>query len=392
MDMSFSFSNEQHLIIETASKIGKQFGLDYWRDHDARQVYPTECWQAICDAGLCGAMLPERHGGGGLGMVELALIIEELCAGGAGATLSQIFMLNPIFGGVALMTCASEDRRAELLPPLCRGELHVCMALTEPDAGTNTLNMKSFAEPSDKGWRLNGQKIWITGVPNAHKMLVVARTTKLVDAAKRTDGISLFLIDVDRAGLSHTPIEKAGTNTLPSSSVHFEDVEIAADELLGELDKGWLPLLDVLNTERIVTTAGLVGAGRLALGMAVDFAKDRTVFGDRPIGAYQGIQFPLAQHWAELEAARLLNLKAAWLYDQGLQYASESNAAKLIASQAASGVMDRAMQTMGGMGYATAMHIERLWRDTRLFKVAPVSEEMILNYIATANLGLPRGY
>lgn len=390
--MDFTLSEEQDMIVDTARKVGEAFGPDYWREKDAAKAYPHECWQAICDAGLAGAMLPEEHGGGGLGMVETALIIEELCAAGAGATLAQIFMLNPIFGGVAISKYGTETMQREWLPKLCSGEMRFCMALTEPGAGTNTLELETTAARDGNGWRLNGQKIWITGVPQAQKMLVVARTTPVKEAPKKTHGISLFMVDVERNGLSHTSIDKLGTNTLPSSQVFFDDVRVEGDELIGTEDGGWSQLLDVLNTERIVTTAGLVGAGRLAIRLAVEFANNRTVFRKTPIGAYQGIQFPLAQGWAELEAAKLLNIKAASLFDSGLAFGSESNAAKLIASQAASRLAEQAMQTMGGMGYSKEMHAERLWRDARLFRFAPVSEEMILNYIATANLGLPRSY
>jgi acyl-CoA dehydrogenase len=282
--------------------------------------------------------------------------------------------------------------RAELLPKIISGEINCCMALTEPDAGTNTLELKSFAAADGEGWRLNGRKIWITGVESASKMLVIARTKKLAEAGSRTDGLSMFMIDVKREGLTHTPIDKLGTCTLDSSSVFFDNVRIEPDELIGTLHKGWRELLDVLNTERIVTTAGLVGTGELAIRLAVDYAKDRKVFGDRPISAYQGLQFPLAQCHVEVEAARLLNHKAATNYDQGLPYGSEANAAKLLAAQTVARATERAMQTMGGMGYAKEYHVERLWRDARLFRFAPVSEEMILNYVANHDLGMPRSY
>jgi len=301
-------------------------------------------------------------------------------------------MLNPIFGGVSIWKYGSDAMRREWLPKLCSGEMAFCMALTEPDAGTNSLGLRTTARKDGNGWRLNGQKIWITGVPQADKMLVVARTTPADEAPKKTFGISLFMIDVERDGLTHNAIDKLGTNTLPSSQIFFDDVRVEGEELIGDVDQGWRQLLDVLNTERIVTTAGLVGAGRLAIRLGVDYANERRVFGATPIGAYQAIQFPLAQHWAELEAAKLLNLKAASFFDNGLPYGSESNAAKLLASQATSAVAERAMQVMGGMGFSKEMNVERLWRDARLFRFAPVSEEMILNYIATANLGLPRSY
>lgn len=390
--MDFALTEEQQMMIETARKVGEGFGPDYWCKKDAEKAFPTECWQAICDAGLAGAMLPEELGGAGLGMVEVAMIIEELCAAGAGSTLSQVFMLNSIFGGVSIAKYGTDQMKADWLPKLCTGEMQFCMALTEPDAGTNSLELRTTAVAEGNGWRLNGQKIWITGVPQSQKMLVVARTTPIDQSPKKTHGISLFMIDTNREGISHTPIGKLGTNTLPSSQVFFDNVQVHRDELIGSVEKGWHQLLDVLNTERIVTAAGLIGTGRLAIRLGVDYANERRVFGNRPIGSYQAIQFPLAQHWAELEAAKLLNLKAASFFDNGLPFGSESNAAKLIASQAASAVAERSMQVMGGMGFSKEMHVERLWRDARLFRFAPVSEEMILNYIAMANLGLPRSY
>ncbi|MBB5319762.1 acyl-CoA dehydrogenase family protein [Marinobacter oulmenensis] len=390
--MDFSLTEEQQMIIETARKVGSEFGLEYWAEKDEKKEFPTECWQAICDAGLAGASLPVEFGGSNLGMLEMALIIEELAASGAGATVGQMFMINPIFGGVSVSKFGSPAMQNELLPALADGRLNFCMALTEPDAGTNTLAMKTFASPEGDGWRLNGRKIWITAVDAAQKMLVVARTRKAEEVERPTQGISMFVIDVDREGLSYTPIDKVGTRTLSACSVFFDDVFIRSDELIGTLDNGFKELLHVLNTERVVTTACMVGAGRLAERLAIQYANDRKVFGGRPISAYQGLQFPLAQSHAELKCARLMNLHAAALYDAGHPYASEANTAKLIGSQAATHAIERSMQAMGGMGYAKEFHVERLWRDARLFKFAPISEEMILNFIATHDLGMPKSY
>jgi acyl-CoA dehydrogenase len=390
--MDFLLSDEQKMIAETARKVGEQFGLDYWRKLDSEKRFPAEFWSAVCDAGLCGVALPEKYGGAGLGMLEMALIIENLSVGGGGSTVGQLFMINPIFGGVSVFRFGSERMKTELLPKIISGEINFCMALTEPDAGSNSLEIKTFAARDGNGWKLNGRKIWITGVDAAQKMLVVARTTKAQDVKRRTDGLSMFVIDVQRKGLSFTPIEKLGTNTLSSCSIFFDDVRIDGSELVGTLDKGWHELLDVLNTERIVTTAGLVGATDLAFKQAVAYAKERRVFGDRPIANYQGIQFPMAQTFAEIECARLMNYKAASLCDRGLPYGSEANVGKLIASQAASAGIEHAMQVLGGMGYAKETHLERLWRDARLFRFAPISEQMILNFIAMQNLGLPRSY
>jgi len=390
--MDFRLNDEQRMMIESASQIGERFGLEYWRKHDAEKAFPQEYWKAVCDAGLAGVALPEEHGGSGLGMMEMTLIVEALSAAGGGSTVGQLFMINPIFGGVSIARFGNEQMKRELLPKIINGEMNFCMALTEPDAGTNTLEIKTFASADGDGWRLNGRKVWITGVTTAGKMLVVARTKKLQEAESRTDGLSMFMIDVDREGLSHAPIEKLGTCTLDSSSVFFDNVRVEPDELIGTLHKGWRELLEVLNTERMVTTAGLVGTGELAIKLAVEYANERKVFGDRPISAYQGLQFPLAQCHVEVESARLLNYKAATNFDMNLPYSNEANAAKLIAAQAVARATERAMQTMGGMGYAKEYHVERLWRDCRLFRFAPVSEEMLLNYVANHELNMPRSY
>ncbi len=390
--MEFALNEEQQMMVEAAKKIGAQFGLDYWRELDARKAFPAEVWQAICDAGLCGAALPEKYGGSGLGMLDLALIVEALAEGGGGSTLGQLFMVNPIFGGVSISKFGSESQRKAWLPKIISGEMHCCMALTEPNAGSNSLEITTFASADGGGWRLNGQKIWITAVPSSHKILVVARTAKLDQVKRRTHGISMFIIDTDRDGVSSNEIDKLGTHTMPASAVFFDNVRVQPDELLGTLDHGWNELLDVLNTERIVTTAGLVGAGRLAITLAVNYATDRKVFGGKPIGSYQGLQFPLAQAYAELECARLMNYRAATHCDQGVPYGSDANMAKLIAAQAAADATERSMQAMGGMGYSKEFHVERLWRDARLFRFAPVAEEMVLNFIATHDLGMPKSY
>ncbi len=390
--MDFSLSNEHAMLVETARKVGEKFGLDYWREHDEKKLFAEEFWQAVCDSGLGAVALPEEYGGSGLGMLEMALVIENLAAGGGGATLGQLFMNNPIFGGIPLVKFGTARQKDEMLRPLVEGRMRFAMALTEPDVGSNTLALKTFARRVDGGWRINGSKIWITCMPQAHKVLVVARTTRMEDAPRRTHGFTMFLIDTDREGLTHSAIDKVGTNTNPSSNVYFDDVFARDDEVVGTVDGGWSELLEVLNTERIVTTAGMVGAGKLALRLGVDYAKTRKVFGSTPIGAYQGLQFPMAEAHAELECARLMNLKAAWLHDQDMAYGSEANTAKFLSVRAATQAIERAMQTMGGMGFSKDMHVERLWRDARLFQFAPVSEEMVLNFIAVHDLGLPRGY
>lgn len=390
--MEFTLTDEQKMMIETAHRVGEDFGLDYWREKDRKKEFPGEMWKAICKAGLCGVALPEQYGGSGRGMLDMALIVETLCATGAGSTLGQLFMSNPIFGGVAISRYGTDAMKRDLLPGLIGGDLHFSMALTEPNAGSNTLEMRAYAAPEGDGFRLNGQKIWITNVEACHKILVVVRTMKYEEAQKRTAGITMFLVDKEREGIAHSAIDKLGTNAIPSSTIFFENVRVEPEEVVGTLHGGWRQLLDVLNTERIVTTAGLVGTIELALKLATDYARERKVFGDRPIAAYQGVQFPLAQAYAEMRCAQLMNRHAAALFDAGLPFGSQANVAKLIAAQACADATERAMQTMGGMGYSKEFHAERLWRDCRLFRFAPVSEEMILNYISQHELGMARSY
>jgi acyl-CoA dehydrogenase len=390
--MNFDYSDDQKLLIETANKVGEKFGLDYWRELDEKKAFPTAIWREICDAGLAGIALPRKYGGSAMGMLDMAIAVETLCSAGGGVTLSQMFMCNPIFGGISLTLHGNEAAKQTLLPAMAKGEAMFAMALTEPDAGTNTLALRSFARPDGDGWRVSGQKIWITCVPQATKLLVVARTKKIQDVVRKSDGISLFMIDTDRTGLTHQAIEKAGTNTLPSSLVFFDEVRIEPEELIGPLDGGFKALLDVLNTERIVTSSGMIGSAELAIKLATKYAAERKIFDGKPIGVYQAIQFPLAEAKVQLECARLMNYKAASLYDQGRPYGSEANMGKLMAGHAAALATDRAMQTHGGMGYAKEYHVERLWRDARLFRIAPVSEEMILNYVAQHDLGMARSY
>lgn len=385
-------AGELALIVEATRKLAARYDLDYWCDHDRRKAFPAAFYQALCEAGLIGIALPEAAGGAGLGVQEMALVIEELAASAAGPTAAQLFMMSAIFGGVALSKYGSEAHRRELLPGLITGEVRTCLALTEPNAGSNALNIATFATATDGGWSVSGQKIWISAVPNSNKMLLVARTAKPGDSADRSAGLSLFLIDIDRPGLTHSPIEKLGTNTVPSSMVFLDGVPVRHDELIGQLHNGWKQLLDILNTERIVSTAGLVGTVGLAIRLAVAYANERRVFGRTPIAAYQGVQFPLAQAYAEAQCARALNLAAARRFDEGQPFGSEANMAKLIAAQAAMKATEHAMQAMGGMGYARESHLERLWRDCRLFRFAPVPEELILSYIANHDLGMARGY
>lgn len=390
--MDFELSTEQKLIIDTAKRVGQSYGLDYWREVDGSGRFPEEAWNAICDAGLCATPLPEEFGGSGFGFFELVLALEALTACGSGVVLAQLFMINSLFGGLGIARYGNARMKRDILPKLMNGKVRACMALTEPDSGNNSLNIKTFAQRTNDGWRLSGQKVWITALDVAHVLLVVARTRRTDEVARRTDGISMFLIDAKRSGIRHHPIEKAATHPLQSSTVFFDDVHVAEDEVIGTVDGAWPELIDLLNGERVITAAGLVGAGECAIRLAVNYARERKVFGNRAIAEYQSVQFPLAHAYAELECARLMNRKAASLLDGGKPYATEANIAKFMAAQAATHATDRAIQTLGGMGFAREYHVERLWRDSRVFAVAPIPQEMILSFLATHDLGLPRSY
>jgi acyl-CoA dehydrogenase len=328
-----------------------------------------------------------------MGMLEMTMVVEEACRSGAGATASQLFMLTPVFGAISILKHGTVDQRQLYLPKIAAGEIDFCMALTEPMAGSNALNTRTTARQNPDGcWRLDGQKIWITGMDVADYILTVARTASVESGAPKTFGLSLFLVPKDLPGITSAPIEKMGTHCLRSDTVFFDGVLVPPDALLGERDRGWHHLIDTLNTERMVTAAGCVATVDLALDIAVRYSTQRKVFGDTPIGAYQGLQFPLAEQKTLSELARLMNYKAACLFDEGKDCAVEANMSKLVAARAACDATDRAIQTMGGMGYATDSHVERLYRDARLFRFAPVSEEMILNYVAQHVLNMPRSY
>ncbi|MFC6343624.1 acyl-CoA dehydrogenase family protein, partial [Nocardioides hankookensis] len=345
--------------------------------------------------GLC---VPEEYGGGGGGMLELAVACETLAASG-GTAGTFLYILTPGFGAMTLARHGTEEQRHQILPGVATGETQFCMALTEPDAGSNAIGIATSARVDGDELVIRGQKVWISGIENAQWMLVVARTTPAAEAKERlgsrTAGFTIALVDVPKAladgTLSYTPIPKLGGNVVTSSQVFLDDVRIPLSDVIGEVDQGFPVLWDVLNPERILAAAGGVGAAEVALRLAADYASEREVFG-RPIGANQGIQFPLAQLKAKTELARLMTYKAAWLFDQGRPCGNETNIAKLTAAQVAWEAADRAFQTYGGMAYSKEYPIERLFRDSRIGKNIPVAEELILAHIGTQMLGLPRSY
>lgn len=390
--MDFELTEEQRLIQQGVRETLRDFDLEYWREKDKAHAFPTELWQTIGKGGWLGVALPEEYGGAGRGLLELSLVTEEACrCSGGGSTLSQLFMATPVFGGETLKQHGTEAQRARYLPKIAAGELDFSMALTEPNVGSNTLAIETFARRDGDVYRVRGQKVWITAIDTADRVLIVSRTTPADEVERKTDGISLFVADTKSEGLTYQPLDKLGTHCLDSYMVFFDDVAVPADDLVGEEGKGWGYILDTLNSERAVTAAGCIATGDIALDIASRYASERVVFG-RPIGSNQGIQFPLAESKIEVEMARLMNQKAAWKYDKGENAGAEANMAKYFAAEAAFRACDRAIQTMGGYGFSAESHLERLWRDVRLFRLAPVTQEMILNFVGQRVLGMPRSY
>lgn len=389
--MDFLPDDRQEMVRRGVRDLARKFDLDYWREQDAGHRFPQEFWRALAEGGWLGIVIPPEYGGSGLGVLELTVAIEEVAASGAGAASGFLFILNSVFGAVTIVKHGSEEQKRRYLPGLANGTLEFCMALTEPGAGTNTPRLTTTARRDGDEWIVNGQKVFASGADRAGGMLLIARTAAPEGAAGRTGGLSLFLVDPRSPGIEIRPIDKLGVRVSSTNFVYFDNVRVPASGLVGQEGRGWRILLDTLNPERIATTATCVGTGELVLRLAVEYARERKVFG-APIGTHQGLAFPLAEYKAQLELARLMNYKAAWAFDRGLPCGAETNMAKYVAADAAYRAADQAMQVHGGYGYTTEYHIERYWRDVRLFRIAPVSQEMTLNYIAEHVLGLPKSY
>ena len=368
----------------------RRFPDDYWMRHDEDREFPWEFYDAVRDGGWLGLTIPEEYGGGGLGVTEAALVEREIAASGAGMNGCSALHLT-IFGLNTLVKHGSEALRQEILPRAVDGSLHVCFAVTEPDAGTDTTRISTIARRDGDAYVITGRKVWITKAAESQLMVLIARTTPREAVVKPTDGLSLFLIEHRAPTVHLEPIRKLGRNAVPSYEVAFDEHRVPASALIGEEGEGFRYLLDGLNPERILLGAEALGMGRAAIRHAARYAKERIVF-DRPIGQNQGIAFPLADSVARLDAAELMVRNAAWRYDRGLPCGREANVAKYLAAEAGFTAADRAMQTLGGMGYATEYHVERYFREARLQRIAPVSQEMTLNFIAQNVLGLPRSY
>jgi len=388
--LDFELNATQKMIVDTASDIAKDFGPEYWREKDKKHEFPEDFWKSLVNAGFPGIVIPENYGGGGMGMFEMTLAMETLVSKGCGLAGEWFLCLSSVFGGLSIAKHGNEVQKQKYLPQIAKG-LEFCLGLTESDAGTNTLNISTAAVQDGDEYVVNGQKMFISGADRAKGMLLVTRTTPMDKAPKRTLGLSLFVVDLPNSAVEIIPIEKHGINYSKTFEMYISDLRVPAGNLLGEVDKGWYAVLDTLNPERMSFSAAACGIGLLAIGKAVEYAKERRVF-DAPIGSHQAIQFPLAEAKAKIEAARLLNYKAAWLYDKGQDCGAEANMAKVAAVEAGTGAVYHAMQTFGGYGYAVEYDVERWWREVNLIRLAPVTHQMALAFIGQHVLGLPKSY
>jgi acyl-CoA dehydrogenase len=387
--MDFALTESQELIRKEVATLARSFSADYWLDRDRQAQYPDDFVKAFAQAGWLGILVPEEYGGAGLGVTEAAIMCHEICASGAGTTgVSPIHFY--VFPPTPIIKYGTEAMKRKYLPAICAGEIVMAFGVTEPNAGTDTSRIQTRAERKGDRWVVNGRKVWTTNAQHATKILLLARTADR-DPARPLKGMTLFFADMDRTALTIREIEKLGRAAVDSNEVFIENLEVADEDVVGTVGEGFYHLLDSLNPERIVVGIEAVGIGRAALERAVQYAKERVVF-DRPIGKNQAIAHPLALAQAQLDAAELLCVKAAWLFDQGRPCGREANAAKLLAAEAGFQACDVALQTFGGFGYAKEFHVERLWREVRLYKIAPISQQMALNYLAEHVLGLPRSY
>lgn len=388
--MDFTLTDDQEQLRAGIRDAVRGFDVDYWLAHDRDHAFPTEFYEALAGGGWLGITVPEAYGGGGLGITEAALVLEEIAASGAAMNGCSAVHMN-IFGLQPVVKHGSEELRQRVLGRAATGELHVCFGVTEPDAGTDTTSIRTFARADGDGYVVDGRKVWISKALEAEKILLLTRTTPLAECERRTDGMTLFLTDLDRTSVEIRPIAKMGRNAVDSNELFIDGLHVDAADRVGQEGKGFRYLLDGLNPERILLAHEAVGIGRVALEHAVRYAGERVVFG-RPIGQNQAIAFPLARALADLDAAELMARKAAWLYDRGEPCAREANMAKLLCADAGFAAADRALQTLGGLGYASEYHVERFFREARLLQIAPVSQEMALNYLAEHVLGLPKSY
>jgi len=384
------FSEEQEAIRDGVKRVVDQFDDEYWSAREEEKTFPFEFHKAMADAGWLGITMPEEVGGAALGVTEAAIMMHEVSAGAGGYSAASTLHLN-LFGPHAVVVHGTPEQKARMLKPLIAGIDRACFGVTEPDAGLDTTSIKTFATKVDGGYRVTGRKIWTSSGQVANKILLLTRTTPKEQCRKPTDGMTLFYTDLDKSQIEVRRIPKMGRNAVDSNATFIDDYFIPDADRIGEEGKGFHYILHALNPERILVGIEAVGLGRGALARAAKYAGERKVFG-RFIGENQGIQHPLAENWTYLESAFWMIMRAANLYDRGLPCGAEANAGKFLGGRAAFEACTRAVMTHGGMGYSTEYQVERLFRESILLRIAPITEQMILSFIAEKVLDLPKSY
>ncbi|WP_439031299.1 acyl-CoA dehydrogenase family protein [Gordonia terrae] len=388
--MDFELTDDQATIRDAVAELAAKFDDQYWAEKDAAHEFPREFYDAFAEGGWLGITTPEEYGGHGYGITEASILLEQVAASGAGMNGASSMHLS-IFGMHPVIVHGSEELKQRTLPRIVNGDLHVCFGVTEPGAGLDTTKITTFAKREGDKYIVNGRKVWISKAVESEKILLLTRTQKFDESPRKTDGMTLFLTDLDRDKVDIRPIKKMGRNAVTSNELFIDGLEIPVEDRVGEEGQGFKYILDGLNPERCLVAAEALGIGRAALRAAVRYGNDREVFG-RPIGKNQGIQFPLADSLARLDAAELMLRKATWLYDNGKPCGREANTAKYLCADAGFDAADRALQTHGGMGYSEEYNVSRYFREARLTRIAPISQEMVLNYLGSHVLGLPRSY
>ena len=386
--MNFAEQDDQRAIQEAVAAICKNFDADYWLQRDTDGEWPTAFCNAISAGGWFGVTMPTDYGGAGQGISAAAMVMKTI--GRLGSAAVSSVHLN-LFGPQPVVVFGTEAQKQRMLPALIRGEDRACFGVTEPNVGSDTTRIKTFARRTGDRYLVHGQKVWTSTAQQANKILLVTRTTPIEECARPMDGITLFYTDLDRSKVRIRPIEKMARKAVDSNELFIDGLEVPAEDRIGEEGQGFKYLLHGLNPERILVAASCVGAGDAALERAVGYAKERVVFG-RPIGQNQAIQHPLAECWMRLQTAELMMWKAAWLYDAGLPCGVEATAAKYLAAEASFETSTRAVRTHGGFGFAKEYHVERGLRESVLGLIAPVTQEMALCHIAEKGLGLPKSY
>ncbi|MFK7864924.1 MAG: acyl-CoA dehydrogenase family protein [Pseudohongiellaceae bacterium] len=386
----FSESQEHRLIRESVARLCANYPDDYWEKHDRDHEFPWEFFNDMANAGWIGIAMPEKYGGADKGIQEAAIVLEEVAASGAAMNGATPLHLS-IFGMHPVVKHGSDAMREKYLPQVASGKMHVAFGVTEPDAGSDTTSIETSAKLDGDSYIVRGRKVWTTKAMESERVLLLTRTTPRDKVKKKTEGMTLLFAELQKPEVTISPIPKLGRNAVRTCEVVYDDLKVSVEDRVGEEGKGFRYLLDGLNAERILIAAEALGIGRAALKRAVQYANERVVF-DRPIGKNQGIAFPLAEAVTRLDAAELMIKKAAWMLDNDLPCGKEANMAKWLAAEAGFFAADAAVQTHGGFGYAREYHVERYWREARLMKLAPISQEMILNFVSEHVLGLPRSY